>query len=63
MYKIHLSRSPVIELIVANVVDETGAMISNRKVPEEHYKYIDIKHLYWDHMACYWRPVGTTGDR
>ncbi|XP_074640976.1 uncharacterized protein LOC141898782 [Tubulanus polymorphus] len=40
-----------------------GAMVSNVKDSDEHYVYIDLRKVEWDHKLFYWRPKGTIGDR
>ena len=42
---------------------ESGAMVSNKNDLDEHYAYIDLKHLQWDALNNYWKPQGTSGDR
>ena len=40
-----------------------GAMQSKLKSSEDHYTYINMDQLLWDHNMHFWKPKGAIGDR
>lgn len=45
------------------VPTDAGAMVSASKTQEEHFTYLDLRQVWHDRTAGYWRPNGTVGDR
>ncbi|XP_064625626.1 uncharacterized protein LOC135486618 isoform X2 [Lineus longissimus] len=40
-----------------------GSMVSTVKNSDEHFTYVDLKHVRWDPQSGFWRPLNTVGDR
>ena len=41
----------------------SGAVEHKLKVSEQHYTYIDMDLVDWDHEFNMWKPKGTIGDK
>ncbi|CAG2215418.1 unnamed protein product [Mytilus edulis] len=55
---------PFVALVAMDSVPAAnGAMQSKLKSSEDHYTYVNMDQLLWDHNMHFWKPKGAIGDR
>ncbi|XP_063410298.1 uncharacterized protein LOC134693391 [Mytilus trossulus] len=54
---------PFVALVAMDSVPAAnGAMQSKLKSSEDHYTYVNMDQLLWDHNMHFWKPKGAIGD-
>ena len=51
------------EIIFSVYLAVNGSVRVHARDQDEHYCYVDIRKLTYDHVAHYWKPRGAVGDK